>query len=76
MHLSHLSASIFTHVLACPLGTALPAPQIASMARTDCALAELALMDNQAQAALLQLSESRGHLLSTVQLRLVRSAGG
>ena len=53
-----------------------PVPQVASMARTDCAQAELALMDNQAQAALLQLSESRGHLLSAVQLRLVRSSGG
>lgn len=45
------------------------------MARTDCALAELALMDHQAQAALLQLSESRGHLLLAVQLRLVSYSG-
>ncbi|PRW45592.1 diguanylate cyclase (GGDEF) domain-containing [Chlorella sorokiniana] len=44
--------------------------QVASMARTDCALAELTLMDERANAALQQLTESRGHLLSAVHLRL------
>lgn len=54
------------------LSFSLSCRQVASMARTDCALAELSLMDDRAQAALQQLSESRGHLLSAVHLRLVR----
>lgn len=46
------------------------------MARTDCALAELGLMDRRARAALQAAAESRGNLLSAVRLRVVRSGLG
>lgn len=47
------------------------APQVESLARVDCALAELTLMDQHARTGLKNLAQSRNHLTSAVQLRLV-----